>query len=67
MPRRVETLYHGGIVELKHKPFDIRKARVLVILPDAEEAPKRKAVDLGKLITQHMQFVLVMLVPQFHI
>ena len=48
MPQTVEAIYHYGIVELKRKPFGIRKARVLVIFLDAEETPKRQAVDLGK-------------------
>jgi hypothetical protein len=48
MPQTVEAIYHDGIVELKRKPFGIRKARVLVIFLDAEETPKPQVVDLGK-------------------
>jgi hypothetical protein len=48
MPQTVEAIYHDGLVELKRKPFGIRKARVLVVFLDAEEAPKPQVVDLGK-------------------
>jgi len=48
MPQAVEALYHDGIVELKQKPSGIRRARALVVFLDAEEAPKRHAVDLAK-------------------
>jgi len=47
MPQTVEALYHDGIVELKRKPSGIRRARALVVFLDAEEAPKRHAVDLA--------------------
>lgn len=52
MPQTVEALYHDGVVELKRKPLGIRSARVLVIFLDAEEAPKRHAVDMGKVSTK---------------
>lgn len=48
MPRTVEALYHDGIVELKHKPAGIRRAKALVIFLDAEETEERHAVDLEK-------------------
>ena len=48
MPQTVEALYHDGIVELKRRPSGIRSARALVIFLDTEDAPKRHALDLGK-------------------
>ena len=48
MPQAVEALYHDGIVELKQKPWGIRRAKALVVFLDAEEAPERHAVDLNQ-------------------
>ena len=48
MPQTVEALYHDGIVELQRRPSGIWRAKALVIFLDAEEAPKRHAIDLGK-------------------
>jgi hypothetical protein len=53
MPQTVEAFYHDGIVELKRKPSGIRKAKALVIFLDAEKAPKRHAVDMGKVSTRN--------------
>lgn len=46
MPQTVEAIYHDGVVELKKKPVGIRKAKVLVVFLDAEEAEERHTVDL---------------------
>ena len=35
MPQAVEALYHDGIVELKQKPWGIRRAKALVVFLDA--------------------------------
>lgn len=48
MPQTVEAVYHDGIVELKSKPVGIRKAKVLVIFLDAEEAEECRTVDLER-------------------
>lgn len=40
MPQTVEAVYHDGIVELKHKPIGIQRAKALVIFLDSEEARK---------------------------
>jgi hypothetical protein len=48
MPQTVEALYHDGVVELKHKPAGILRAKALVIFLDAEETEERHAVDLEK-------------------
>lgn len=45
MPQTVEALYHDGIVELKHKPVGIRRAKALVIFLEPEEAEER-SVDM---------------------
>lgn len=51
MPQTVEALYHDGIVELKHKPAGIRRAKALVIFLDIEEDEDRHVVDLEKVRT----------------
>lgn len=48
MPQTVEAVYHDGIVELKHKPVGIQRAKALVIFLDAEEAKESDAVDLKR-------------------
>ena len=52
MPQTVEAFYHDGIVELKEKPVGIWSARALVVFPDAGEAPKRHAVEMGTVSTK---------------
>jgi len=46
MPQTVEAVYHDGIVELKHKPVGIQRAKALVVFLDAEETKESHAVDL---------------------
>ncbi len=48
MPQTVEAVYHDGIVELKHKPVGIQRAKALVIFLDAEEAKESHTVDLKR-------------------
>jgi len=48
MPQTVEAVYHDGIVELKHKPVGIQRAKALVVFLDAEEAKESHAVDLKR-------------------
>ena len=52
MPQTVEALYHDGIVELKHPPTGIRRAKALVIFLDSEEATAHHAVDLEAVRTR---------------
>lgn len=48
MPQTVEAVYHDGIVELKHKPVGIQRAKALVVFLDAEEEKESQAVDLKR-------------------
>jgi hypothetical protein len=48
MPQTVEAVYHDGIVELKHKPVGIQRAKALVVFLDSEEAKESHAVDLKR-------------------
>jgi hypothetical protein len=52
MPQTVEAIYHDGIVELKRKPFGIRRAKALVVFLDNEVPEKRHVVNLGKVNTR---------------
>ncbi len=49
MPQTIEAIYHDGIIELKKQPSGIKKARVLVTFPDAEEKFMAHAIDLNKI------------------
>ena len=48
MPQTVEAVYHDGIVELKHKPVGIQRAKALVVFLDTEEVQESHAVDLKR-------------------
>lgn len=48
MPQTIEAIYHDGIIELKERPSGIKKARVLVTFPDAEEKFTAHTLDLKK-------------------
>ena len=48
MPQTIEAIYHDGIIELKERPSGIKKVRVLVTFPDAEEKYIAHTLDLNK-------------------
>lgn len=52
MPQTIEAIYHDGIIELKERPSGIKKARVFITFPDAEEKYLEQAIDLNKVKTK---------------